>query len=591
MGQDTKEKDQEIKGVVSAVYKIADSIGSGKTDFSVMDEEFFLEILNAGYDLEHSKDDKEDTSLLDSYLKLYREITTGNADRKKLLEGLLYIMADNINYIYKKNITWLELLKEASMLKPIQGLYDVRELFLQENSEDGSYERWDTVVRYLAIENYHGQNDYGFKLYCKMQAARQGENYPEYAEKTFRKLIASFEENGYDKDSDITCDVNMRLLDGSHRMALCLYYNVPQVRATILNQSADIEYSEAWFIGNGFTEEERELIRRKADELVTKCRQSFTCILWPSAMAHFDAITEEINRLYPVISWKEYTYTEETFARLVWGVYHIDDIEDWKVEKKLSYMTEAYPKTVRVVKIAIDAPNFRLKASTKQTLSQAGEKLKATIRGKFMNLIENYFYDIIIHTGDNFKQNLYMERLFEQAFSLPEYFSRIENYSYYIMKKDAPYQTSDFPNTYAFSKDLDIVCAKADYTQLIEVTRTFLHEQVCGYEIVEFDEGENYRIRVELEGYLMFQFDISVGVEGLSENFAKESLANRYYENGYYLPQMRDELCIRADAYCKNTRKKHHLSYILEHKDDWNETYVKNAMQTRGDLLERFINI
>ena len=67
----------------------------------------------------------------------------------------------------------------------------------------------------------------------------------------------------------------------------------------------------------------------------------------------------------------------------------------------------------------------------------------------------------------------------------------------------------------------------------------------------------------------------------ITEAFAKESLTNRYYENGYYLAQMRDELCIRADAYCKNPRKKHHLSYILEHKEDWDKGYAKSVM--KGD--------
>lgn len=587
-----REKDEEIKGIIAVVHKIADSIGSGNADFSVMDNELFTALLEAGYGIDEEKPDESNTMLVCRYLELYREIVGEQSERsRRLLRDLLYVLAENINYVYQKNSKWVELLKEATQLKPVEKLYNVHEIFLQQNGSDGAYGRWDTVVRYLAIEDYFGKNDYGFRLYRKMQAARQGEHYPEYAEVTFRKLIQSFEKNGYDTDSGITCDANLRLMDGSHRMALCLYYGIPEVKVTVLRRDSNIKYGEGWFWENGFTEEEIALIRNKCKELVAQCRQSFTCILWPPAAPYFDEIVNEISNMYPVLSQEEYVYSEETFARLVWGVYHIDDIEDWKVEKKLSYMAAAQPKKVRVVKVAIDAPNFRLKAATNQTLSQAGEQLKSTIRAKFMDRIENYFYDIIIHTGDNFKQNIYMEKLFKPAFSLSEYFAEISEYSYYIMKKDAPYQTPDFPKSYAFSKDLDIVCGKEDFAVIVQTTKRFLTERTDGYELVEYNEENNYRIRVELAGYLIFQFDISAGVPGLTEEFASESLANRRCEEGYYLPQMQDELCIRAEAYRKNPRKKHHLAYIKEHIVDWNLAKAERAMEHAALLPDELKNI
>lgn len=594
MGQteNGREKDEEIKGVIAAVHKIAESIGSGNADFSVMDEELFTALLEAGYGIDEEKQEENSATLVCSYLTLYREIVKEQSDRsRKLLRDLLYVLAGNMNYIYQKNSKWVELLKEAAQLKPVEQLYNVREMFLQQNGSDGAYGRWDTVVRYLAIEEYFGKNDYGFRLYNKMQAARQGEHYPEYAEATFRKLIASFEENGYDTDSGITCDVNLKLMDGSHRMALCLYYGIPEVKVTVLKRASNIQYGEHWFLENGFTEEEIALIRRKCEALVEQCRQPFTCILWPPAAPYFDEIVTEIGKMYPVISWEDHTYSEETFSRLVWGVYHIDDIEDWKVEKKLSYMAAAPKKTVRVVKVAIDAPNFRLKASTNQTLSQAGEQLKSAIRAKFMDRVENYFYDIIIHTGDNFKQNIYMEKLFCQAFSLREYLGKIAKYPYYIMKKDAPYQTPDFPETYAFSKDLDIVCDKEGFAAIVQTTRAFLEEQTAGYELVEYNEGKNYRIRVELAGYLIFQFDISIGVSGLTEEFACESLADRRCVDGYYLPQMQDELCIRAEAYRKNPKKRHHLAYIKDHADAWDLAKAEQVMEHAALLPEELKHI
>lgn len=67
---------------------------------------------------------------------------------------------------------------------------DVREVFLQQY-KNGSFNRLDIVVRYLAIEDYHGINNYGFNLYRKMQSQRISKDYVEKAVETFRELIAS----------------------------------------------------------------------------------------------------------------------------------------------------------------------------------------------------------------------------------------------------------------------------------------------------------------------------------------------------------------------------------------------------------------
>ena len=125
---------------------------------------------------------------------------------------------------------------------------------------------------------------------------------------------------------------------------------------------------------------------------------------------------------------------------------------------------------------------------------------------------------------------------------------------------------------------MDVVCSEEDYSCVVKTTREFLQDQISGYEVVEIDNGKNYLFRVELKGYLIFQFDISAGVDGLSETFAKESLTERKLKNGYYLAQMSDELCIRALAYQKNPRKKHHLEYIETHADAWEPEKFEQAL-------------
>ena len=72
------------------------------------------------------------------------------------------------------------------------------ELFLQQFDQAHSFNRYDTIVRLLAIENYYGLNNCGWNLYCKMQDSRKFKGYSIESKENFIKLIKSWEENGYD---------------------------------------------------------------------------------------------------------------------------------------------------------------------------------------------------------------------------------------------------------------------------------------------------------------------------------------------------------------------------------------------------------
>jgi len=100
---------------------------------------------------------------------------------------------------------------------------NIRDLFLCQFSNESIFNRFDIIVRYLAIENYYGKNDFGFKMYSKMQSKRLNNENSE-CESNFRELIKSYEENGYMVDSYIECDNEFKLFDGSHRLSLNIYH-------------------------------------------------------------------------------------------------------------------------------------------------------------------------------------------------------------------------------------------------------------------------------------------------------------------------------------------------------------------------------
>ena len=151
---------------------------------------------------------------------------------------------------------------------------DAREMILQQNFAEG-YNRLDIVVRYLAIEEYFGKNQIGYDLYLKMQAKRKNQDTFEETVmrlERFKEIILNWKENGYNPKSKISCDCNLNLLDGSHRLALALYFGTLKMYCTCYGYEKKIEYSLNWFIEHGFNQEEINQILNKSEELLKKCQ-------------------------------------------------------------------------------------------------------------------------------------------------------------------------------------------------------------------------------------------------------------------------------------------------------------------------------
>lgn len=117
------------------------------------------------------------------------------------------------------------------------------------------------MVRYNAIKSYFNNDDKWWKIYNSMQYKRvlQNKLIPRDKinnEEKFKSLIDNFKENGFQDQYPIIINRNFRLVDGSHRLALALYFNVKYVPVRIDEKSLcfEKEYSLAWFKENGFNE-------------------------------------------------------------------------------------------------------------------------------------------------------------------------------------------------------------------------------------------------------------------------------------------------------------------------------------------------
>jgi hypothetical protein len=495
---------------------------------------------------------------------------------KMLKEIVKNKVKETLKKYAKKFLNYLGLQRIPKSEAPLQpsnkfAIVDVRELFFQENKE--VFNRYDIIVRYLAIENYYGKNEFGFVLYEKMQAARIGK---ESLDK-FKTLIQSYEA-GYQKDSCILLDSNLCLVDGSHRIALGLYHKMYEISCCIEPQSRDIQYGIDWFIENKFSFEEINLIIGKFYEIKKQILKPFVCTLWPPVQNYFDEITELLKVLYNVLNYQDIVYDDYQFDAIVKGIYAVDDIEDWKIEKKIDIMASYPEKKIRIIELEIEHPKFRLKDVALKTLSREGEMIKRIIRNAYKDKVENYFHDIVMHIGDNYAHNEHISKLFNlKPIHISKALDNISDCKYAITKYDVPYMPKDFPAQYPLNKDIDIVCEKQNYEKIKEKILVFTKEYKDDYEIrivrKTNKKKQEYRtwVRFELNGFLIFLFDISYQIEDVDEDFISELVAHRQIKENFFVSSDEYELLVRLLELHQFPQKQHHLDFIKTNLNKINE--------------------
>lgn len=215
-------------------------------------------------------------------------------------------------YYYSK----YALKKERRLLKSGQWTVVKRNpkdiFFLQ--VRDNLFCRPDVSVRYMAIENYYGENDFGFEIYANLQEIRKYSGYSEVAVAQFRKLIDSYEKNGYNPDSFIIADKKLRLRDGAHRLALALYHKHPVVSTAVYDSETFGNFTYQWYLDRGFSQQEIDLTHSKSEQLRQLFNTPLQCIVWDEKEA--DRISEILGNVGEV-NCRRYVTVSEDAARAV----------------------------------------------------------------------------------------------------------------------------------------------------------------------------------------------------------------------------------------------------------------------------------
>lgn len=142
----------------------------------------------------------------------------------------------------------------------------VYELFMKEDRVYG-YNRYDMIVRLLAIECEKGINDFGWDFYRRMQTARVGDDRLEDRVVRFKNLIKSYDEGGYDSNSEIELDSDFHLIDGSHRMAMAIFHHLSTINVKVRPYKTNCYYGIDFFKDNGFSDNDCRLIMDRLYEV------------------------------------------------------------------------------------------------------------------------------------------------------------------------------------------------------------------------------------------------------------------------------------------------------------------------------------
>jgi len=308
---------------------------------------------------------------------------------------------------------------------------DINVFVLQEMKENG-FNRFDVIVRLLAIENYYNKNNYGFQLYERMQRKRfeQKPFIREAKEKNccrkFCGLIRSVENRGYiNNENPLILNDQSHLINGSHRLSLCFYHKIDLIKCIYSENENDfhqhIQYDLFWF-ENCFTSVECLIIKQRMLNLIEDIGLLTYAIIWPAAYSFVNKIEDMILQFFDIISYYDIEFKDEisleNFIELVYSndTYRADRKNDKILNSKKNLETQSvriyqlkYYELNEIIKnVIFKGGNARF--HTIQYLQETKQKIRALIK----EIMPGYVFDNAFHCGQTISENIFLQELYEK---------------------------------------------------------------------------------------------------------------------------------------------------------------------------------
>lgn len=501
----------------------------------------------------------------------------------------------------------------------------------QRENQFNQYCSYDFAVRYLAVENYYGKNNYGFELYKKMhmlrgnygqknaveqhyEKVRAKKHIPQYRNngyleqhsvEQFENLLTSVNENGFYKESCVMGDRNLLCMNGTHRITIAFYKGMEYLNVVVHNKLFQRKYSIDFFWEHGFSLEEIQSIETKMEEILELCRErigSFYCILFPPAEQYFDEITKDIARIgkdnITISGYRDYEWEVADFKGFLKGVYHFDSIRPKDFERKLYYilhssMIKDGKVAFRIITINIIHPMYRLKKDNGMPESVSTVRLKAMIRERYKekeekftkHYIGDYSHDVIIHSSDNYISNNAFRTLLSINRDLTEVMKAIAKCQYVFATNSPDKMSVSFPHNFFINEDFDIFIEKHNLSEVAETVYAVCKEIFnSGNLQVELEDSSlGTRVKIIYQGFIITMFDFMIRLPGIKQEYISQFIKERVLitsnGNSFFTLSIKNELIYRTIKYLNNPMKIYHRDFMISHRNDADIQDVLNALE------------
>lgn len=162
--------------------------------------------------------------------------------------------------------------------------------------------------RLMDVEAYLRGNDRSFPYQNTISRKAYGDKHREEdGNRSFRALIESYLKDGYHSDSYITCDRDMRLMDGNHRMGLHVYEKIEKINVRRVHRYIPFSYSSDWYFQVGIPTDFMESVFHRFSEIQTWLLETGNtfCMLVKGNNGNERLIQKDMTRLCKVLQVKE----------------------------------------------------------------------------------------------------------------------------------------------------------------------------------------------------------------------------------------------------------------------------------------------
>ena len=124
-------------------------------------------------------------------------------------------------------------------------------------------------------------------------------------------------------------------------------------------------------------------------------------IIWNVAFRYRREMVKIISNYAISISEQFEINLEERYRNFVRDIYMGENMEDWKIESKISHMENDLNRKVYIVFFEIDSKDKFYHPKKKKYVYSNLQELKDLLRNSYKEKIEDYFFDIIFHCTES----------------------------------------------------------------------------------------------------------------------------------------------------------------------------------------------